>query len=152
MEPAPGDDRRDLTRAAALIIFPLLLLHGFNLWLTLAMALCLPAASRFFSPAQRSSVPDLVDPQELMAANGLLEGAGNAAFIAGPAVAGALMALWGAIPLLFLDAATFVASALLLWGVALGRGGGRSGRNVFAEMEKGCRSSGARRHCVRSSY
>ena len=127
----------DLTRAAALVIFPLLLLRGFNLGLVIAMSLLLPAASRFFTPAQRASVPALVDRDDLLSVNALMEGAGSAAYIAGPAVAGVLLAVWGSIPALFVDGGTFVVSALLLASLPLGRGGSGVRRHVVAELREG---------------
>jgi MFS family permease len=127
----------DLARAAALVLFPLLLLRGFDLGLVIAMALLLPAASRFFTPAQRASVPGLVDQDDLLSVNALMEGAGSAAYIAGPAAAGVLLAVWGSIPALFIDGGTFVISALLLSSLPLGRGGSGVRRHVIAELREG---------------
>ncbi|HLZ70772.1 MAG TPA: MFS transporter [Dehalococcoidia bacterium] len=108
----------DLLRALALLLFPLALLTGFNLALALALAIVLPAIGRFFVPAQRATTPSLVTADELVGANALMEGAGQAAYIAGPAIGGLLIAASGAVSLLFIDGATFVASALLLGLVA----------------------------------
>ncbi|HZQ35545.1 MAG TPA: MFS transporter [Dehalococcoidia bacterium] len=108
----------DLLRALTLLAFPLVLLAGFNLGVTIALAIVLPAIGRFFVPAQRASTPQLVDADALVGANALMEGAGQAAYIAGPAVGGVLIALVGAVSLLFIDGATFVASALLIGLIA----------------------------------
>jgi len=104
----------DLLRAAVLLVLPLFLLRGFNLPVVLAMAVLLPSVGRFFVPAQRAARPGLVPADSLIAANALMEGAGNAAFIAGPALGGLLMLAIGAAPLLIVDGATFVASALCI--------------------------------------
>jgi MFS family permease len=128
----------DLTRAVALVAITLVLVvHGFALWLAILLSAMLPIAGRFFAPAQRASVPALVQPMELMGANALMEAAGNTASIGGPALAGVLIALWGPLPLLFVDAASFVASALLLTGLPELRPAARQRRSVLAEMREG---------------
>lgn len=111
----------DLLRAITLLAFPLVLLAGFNLGVTIALAIVLPALGRFFVPAQRASTPQLVEGDALVGANALMEGAGQAAYIAGPAIGGVLIALVGAVSLLFIDGATFVASALLIGLIAFPR-------------------------------
>ncbi len=108
----------DLLRALILLLFPLALLAGFNLALVLILAIVLPAIGRFFVPAQRATTPGLVSADELLGANALMEGAGQAAYIVAPAIGGVLIAAAGAVSLLFIDGATFVASALLLGLVA----------------------------------
>lgn len=121
----------DLLRALVLAVFPLVLLSGFSLGVTIALAVVLPAIGRFFVPAQRATTPGLVGADELVGANALMEGAGQAAYIAGPAAGGVLIALTGAVSLLFIDGATFVASALLLAPIAFpplaARPGARAG-------------------------
>ena len=66
-----------------------------------------------FSVAAPALVPRLVPPQALAAANGRLELARSAAFAAGPALAGALVAWAGATPA-FVLAAVLSAAALAL--------------------------------------
>jgi MFS family permease len=131
----------DLLRALALVLFPLALLRGFNLPLVIALAIVLPAIGRFFVPAQRATTPWLVKQDELTGANALMEGAGQAAYIAGPALGGLLIVIWGAVPLLFADGATFVASALLIALIAF-HGVPRSAatqRHVGQELREGFR-------------
>lgn len=128
----------DLARAALLVALPAILFAGFNLAVVLAIAVLLPAFGRFFVPAQRAAVPSLVKQDQLVAANGLMLGAGNAAYIAGPAAAGLLLIAIGAVPLLVLDGLSFALSALCIASVrfgprALPSAGRRSFRNDFAE-------------------
>lgn len=111
----------DLARAAVLALLPLLLLRGFNFPVVLAVAFLLPVFGRFFVPAQRATTPLLVHDDGLVAANALMEGAGNTAYIAGPVIAGALLAVTGAVPLLFADGATFLASAFFISRIRFSR-------------------------------
>ncbi len=70
-----------------------------------------------FSVAAPAMVPSLVPREALSAANGRLELARSAAFAAGPALAGALVAWSGATPAFVLAAVLSAAAALLLLGL-----------------------------------
>ena len=62
-----------------------------NLWMTSTIFILLAAQSAFFSPAKYGSVPDLVLPERLAWANGLLSLLTNGAIILGVAAAGFLL-------------------------------------------------------------
>lgn len=132
----------DLARAAVLALLPLFLLGGFNFPVVLAVAFLLPVFGRFFVPAQRATTPLLVHDDGLVAANALMEGAGNTAFIAGPVIAGVLIAATGAVPLLFIDGATFIASALFIARIRFPRqpAAVTPSGSVRAEMAEGLRT------------
>ncbi|MCB1693571.1 MAG: MFS transporter [Pseudomonadales bacterium] len=66
------------------------------------------------APAQSGFVPQIVDPGELQAANSLLGTARNGATMLGAAIAGVLVALFGAGIAIAIDAATFLLSATLI--------------------------------------
>ncbi|MEM9553206.1 MAG: MFS transporter [Acidobacteriota bacterium] len=74
-------------------------------------------AGAFYQPAQRAAVPGLVEPEQLSRANGLVQSADHASYVLGPIVGAQLMLMWGLTPTLLVDAATFLASALLLLGL-----------------------------------
>ncbi|HEX9032590.1 MAG TPA: MFS transporter [Streptosporangiaceae bacterium] len=80
--------------------------------LPLVAAAALLAA--LMSPAGKSSVTRLVPASRLPQANALLGLAFNAQVVAGPAIGGVLAGLAGPAPALALNAAAFLASALLL--------------------------------------
>lgn len=98
---------------------------GAQLWMLYAFALVFGIADAFFFPAQTSIVPELVEPEQLQRANGVVQGTAQAAVLVGPAVAGVVIAAAGASGAtagvagigiaLLVDAATFVASLLTLW-------------------------------------
>lgn len=70
-----------------------------------------------FQPASRSSVPDLVRERDLETANAVI-GFGTHGFdLIGPLLGAALLPLIGVRGMLFVDAATFLVSALLLLGL-----------------------------------
>ena len=88
----------------------------------LAAAFVLSAAATVFNPAATSLLPDVVDDADLITANGALWSVAVIAQIALAPAAGLIIAIGGGVRLAFaINAATFVASALLLVGVRAGR-------------------------------
>lgn len=70
--------------------------------------------STVFGPALVSAVPLLVRRSELVSANALIQGTNNIGILLGPAVSGILIAMIGAQHVLYVNAATFLISALCL--------------------------------------
>lgn len=75
-------------------------------WIYLASAI-VAAAAAFETPARHSLVPSLVPPQRLFEAYSLLHPAQQVARLVGPALAGVLIAVWGAGTVYVLDAMTY---------------------------------------------
>jgi predicted MFS family arabinose efflux permease len=69
---------------------------------------------QFFSPAQQAMVPRLVPEDELVAANALSGQVSNVSRLAGSALGGVLAAAGGIVAVTLADAASFLASAVLL--------------------------------------
>jgi MFS family permease len=102
----------DLVRATSQGVCAALLLTGTaHLWELAVLQAIYGTARAFFDPAALSVVPQTVETAELQRANSLIALTGNVAAVAGPAVAGVIVAAaepgWG----LAFDAVTFVASA-----------------------------------------
>jgi len=70
--------------------------------------------SRTFSAASKSSIPELVERDELMSANALINSVFNLQVAIGPALGGMLFALSGSQVAIAVDAVTFLASALIM--------------------------------------
>jgi predicted MFS family arabinose efflux permease len=75
--------------------------------------------STVFGPALASAVPLLVPRAQLTSANALIQGTNNIGLLIGPAVGGMSIALIGAPNVLWLNAATFMVSALCLMPIRL---------------------------------
>ena len=71
-------------------------------------------ATGFFRPAVYAGLPNLVDDQDLTEANSLFATVENLAWMIGPVVGGAILALQGAALAYWINAVTFLVSALLL--------------------------------------
>ncbi|MGN6217693.1 MAG: MFS transporter [Solirubrobacterales bacterium] len=97
------------------------------------------AATALFNPASNAIVPQIVPGRRLQEANALLSFSRWAGKVAGPALAGVLLALGSPGFALGVDAVTFAVSAACIWGVrAPGiRSEEAEGETFFAELRHG---------------
>ena len=93
-----------------------------QIWELIALQVVGGAAVAFHSPASTGIVPETVPHELLQQANSFMSIARYAAFPLGAAVGGALVATIGPGYALFVDGATYGASALLLTMIHLPRG------------------------------
>ncbi|HEY7591456.1 MAG TPA: MFS transporter [Candidatus Limnocylindrales bacterium] len=109
----------DLLRAAVVLLMPLAAVT--NILLVYPLTFLVATISVFFRPARVAVVPRIVREDELLTANSALWIAETFADIGGFAIAGLFVAFLGpALPLAFwFDAATYVASAALIWTIAV---------------------------------
>jgi MFS family permease len=116
----------DLARCAAQAALAAALASGHpSLWLFVAAALAVGAGNAFFSPALSGLPVQLVPPGQLGDANALLGTAQPAAQVAGPALAGVLIAVTSPALVIAVDAGSYALSALALAGLRLGDNAGR---------------------------
>lgn len=129
----------DLLRGVLLLAIPALHATGqLQVWHIVALGFLLSSLGRFFLPARQALLPDLVPAEQLTRANAISEGAGQVAFVGGPALGGVLLAAFGAVNLFVIDAATFFVSAatVLLIRAQDGRAR-RPKRGLAAEAREG---------------
>lgn len=130
----------DLLRAGLVLLVPFAVRLGIG-WAYL-IAFLVATVSLFFEPAKLSLVPDLVDPEVLMAANSLDSASVAAAELFGLALGGVLVASLTYGGAFLFDAGTYLVSALFV--VTLMSQAGRADssvpgplRNVLAEVREG---------------
>jgi predicted MFS family arabinose efflux permease len=85
-----------------------------SVWWIYAVVFVSSTLSIFFVAAEFGAIPSLVDSGELVSANGRIQASFAAASVLGPLAAGALLVFVPVEAVLLLDAASFVASALML--------------------------------------
>ncbi|MBN2404113.1 MAG: MFS transporter [Coriobacteriia bacterium] len=102
----------DLLRAGLVLSIPLVVKLGIPA--VYAVAFLVSTISLFFEPAKLSLIPEIVPEDELMAANSLDNATMSVSELFGLAFAGALVAILGYKVAFFLDAATFVISAVFV--------------------------------------
>jgi MFS family permease len=116
-----------------------------QLWQLLVLFALYGAGDAFFSPASTGLVPRTVESGELQRANALLSGSRSVATVAGPALAGVIVAAAGVGVVFAIDAATFAVSTgtLLALRLAPQRAGGQN-QGVLAELRLGWREVAGR--------
>jgi len=85
-----------------------------SLWWIYAVVFVSSTLSIFFVAAEFGAIPSLVESGELVSANGRIQASFAAASVLGPLAAGALLVFVPVEAILLLDAASFVASAVML--------------------------------------
>jgi MFS family permease len=105
----------DLFAAAAIASVPLAAAASvLSIWWILAVVFASSTLSIFFEAAQFGAIPSLVEQADLVTANGRIQASFAAASVAGPLVAGVLLVVLPLEQLLYVDAATFLVSAVAL--------------------------------------
>ncbi len=105
----------DLLSAAVLVSVPLAAAAGMlSVWWIYAAIFAASTLGIFFQAAQFAAIPSLVERETLVAANGQIQASFSAATVLGPLAAGALLAFIPIEDLLYVDAATFLVSAVTL--------------------------------------
>ena len=100
----------DLLRAAVFAALP----FATNAATIVALALVAGLATGFVRPAVYAGVPNLVSDELLGSANALLQTVENAAWAIGPLLGGVLTAEWGPHAAYWIDAVSFLISAVLV--------------------------------------
>jgi MFS family permease len=122
----------DLIRTVSTGLIAVLLLAGVaEIWELAILYAIDGAATAFFNPASDAIVPDIVPARRLQEANALLNFSRWAGKVAGPALAGVLLALGSPGSALAVDAATFAVSAACLWSLSLERVKGKPEEQDF---------------------
>jgi len=105
----------DVARAAALVTVPLAWwLDALTVWQLLAVTFAVGSLTVFFDLASNNFFVALVRRRQYVEAQSRLSTSRSTSYIAGPSIAGVLVQALGAPAALLADAASFVASALLL--------------------------------------
>jgi MFS family permease len=102
--------------------------------LLLALAFVATVVAQPFWAASGAAVPNLVPEEELTRANALLSGAASTASLVGPALAGLLIATFGARTTFAIDAVSFLVSAGIILTI---RGRFSRGREETEESHRG---------------
>ncbi len=105
----------DCVRALVIALLPLLALLGqLSVWWIYAVSFINATLTIGFTAANFAAIPSLVEPDDLVAANGYIQASFSTASIIGPLVAGLLLALVPLPLLLLIDAASFLVSTASL--------------------------------------
>jgi predicted MFS family arabinose efflux permease len=84
------------------------------IWVVYVVGFLESTLSQFFGPAESALLPTLVDEEQLVSANSLNSLNDNLARIIGPAIGGALLAMWGLTAVVIADALSYMMAALFI--------------------------------------
>jgi MFS family permease len=111
----------DLLRGALVLLF-LTVRTADQVWLYYVVGFLMSCVSRFFFPSQNAALPLIVqDKDDLLAANGLMQMVQTVGLLAGPALAGFAIGLWGEQVAFIFDAVTYLLSAAAILTVTVPR-------------------------------
>jgi MFS family permease len=102
--------------ARALLVLGLIAAQA--VWQLYVLAFCLALASAFFTPAVSASIPQVIEGDDLLAANAVTWSTAQLVQIAGSALSGVLIALAGVSSAFAFNAASFLFSASMIWRVS----------------------------------
>ncbi|GHO87449.1 MFS transporter [Dictyobacter formicarum] len=103
----------DIARASVIATIPLMAAFGhLSVWWIYGVGFVHTTLSICFDAGEFAAIPSLVDQNDLVTANGRIQASYSAASILGPVLAGLLVAFVPLVVLVFLDAFSFLLSAL----------------------------------------
>ncbi|HEU4658362.1 MAG TPA: MFS transporter [Capillimicrobium sp.] len=136
----------DLLRLATQGATAVLLLTGTaEVWMLAALAAVTGVGSGFFNPASTGLLPEIVPPGDLQPANALRSSATAAGEIAGPVLAGVLVAVSSPGTAIAVDAGTFAVSAICLAAMRPPVREPRGGASFLADLRDGWTAFASRR-------
>jgi MFS family permease len=98
--------------AQAIALIPLFIVHSQQwIWVVYIFAFVEALISQFFDPAKNAIIPNLVDEEQLLAANSLNSMSQELTRLIGPVLGGLLLGLLGINSVIVVDAASFLISA-----------------------------------------
>ncbi|MCY0869947.1 MAG: MFS transporter, partial [Firmicutes bacterium] len=112
------------------------LTHAASDWL-FPFALASGVVSALSSPALRGLIPEVVEPQQIKAANSLVATSRSASRVAGPLMAGVLVATVGGGWGIATDAVTFAIAAAFMARLQLQAAAGRGQSSIWPEIREG---------------
>ena len=129
----------DLGNVCVRTTMGVLLLSGHaHIWEIFVLQALGGAATAFYSPASSGLVPEIVERERLQQANAFMGIARYLAFPLGAATGGAIVATIGSGTALIVDAGTYAASAVLLFGIRLpARAIAAAAPNFLRELREG---------------
>ncbi|MFJ4002270.1 MFS transporter [Streptomyces sp. NPDC090023] len=121
------------------VLAVLLLTHNARIWEVVVLAVLLGIGEGGFMPGLSALVPGLVPADELANANALLEMTRPMTSIAGPALAGLLVAAFDAGTVVAVDAVSYGVSVVALAGLPVARAAEGAGGGMLSELGRGWR-------------
>jgi len=108
----------DVIRAILVLLIPILYYSGLlQIWNICVIVFIISFLNIFHESANRSIIPNLVRPEELVTANSISEVSFQLTNIFGSALAGILISIIGTVNIFFIDSFTYLISALMIFTI-----------------------------------
>ena len=107
----------DVLRAVLVALLPMLYALSHSMATVYVLVFLLFTCNVFFTPTKSAITPELVAPDQLLAANALLALAGVIATSLGAPLGGLMVDRWGWEPVIYINAMTYLVSVVALWFV-----------------------------------
>jgi MFS family permease len=125
-----------LINGIGVLVVPIAAVMGqLSIWLILVLIPLLNFINGFVYPAQNAALPQIVEEEELTRANSLFSISIRTVDMMANAIAGALIAVIGAVALFVVNSVTFAIAAVLFVGVTLPKTTNRGNADTEAEEE-----------------
>jgi MFS family permease len=112
----------DVARCGLQLASALIVAHdGAEWWWLLPGSILFGAATALHQPASMAFVADVAPRDELEKVNGALQAIRGIGIVVGGAIAGVIVAAWGPVPVMVVDAATFAICASCVYAIRLPR-------------------------------
>ncbi len=108
----------DIGRALLVLLY-LLVRDADHIWIIYVAMVLKVTLTSFFEPARSAVIPSLTTPDELVAANGISGATWSAMLAIGAGLGGLVTGTLGTDAAIVIDSASFLLSALFIWGVPL---------------------------------
>ena len=134
----------DIGRAVVIATIPLAAFMGWlSVWWIYAVGFLHSTLTISFESGQFAAIPNLVDQDDLVTANGRIQASYSGASVLGPVLAGVMVAFMSLPSLMFLDALSFVVSAisLVLVTISFNEGMDKQGarKHILHDVSEGLR-------------
>jgi MFS family permease len=108
----------DIGRALLVLLY-LLVRDADQIWIIYVAMVLKVSLTSFFEPARSAVIPSITTPDELVAANGISGATWSAMLAIGAGLGGLVTGTLGTDAAIVIDSASFLLSALFIWGVPL---------------------------------
>ncbi len=134
----------DIGRTVVIALIPLLAFLGIlSVWWIYAVGFIQSTLTICFSAGEFAAIPNLVDQDDLVTANGRIQASYSAASIVGPVLAGVLVAFVPLATLMLLDALSFLLSAISIALVTISfntdKNEQRGSKHILQDVTEGLR-------------
>jgi DHA3 family macrolide efflux protein-like MFS transporter len=133
----------DLVRAG-LVLFCLLVHTREQVWIFYVVGFLMSSTSQFFYPARGALLPLIVtDPEDWLSANGLMQIIQTVGMLAGPALAGFAIGIWGERVAFMINCAGFLISAGAVYTIRMrltppvATSGPTTAKNIWGDLREG---------------